>query len=67
MPKGKRDREGGNMMDEQKKKPRWWAELLSDVDHRAFQHPGGLMIFDVIVITIALVCTVINVLIVKGL
>ena len=55
------------MMYEQKKKPRWLAELLSDVDHWAFQHPGGLMIFDVIVITIALVCTVINVLIVKGL
>lgn len=48
-------------MDEQKKKPRTLAELLWDVDHWAFQHPGGLMIFDLLIITIAIVCTIINV------
>ena len=47
-------------MDEQKKKPRWWAELLRDADHWTFQHPGGALIIQLMCIAISVICIAIS-------
>lgn len=49
------------VMREQKKSPaEKFAELLEWMDDFAFYHPGHLMLFNIIVITITIVCTYLN-------
>ena len=48
-------------MRKQKKSPaEKFAELLEWMDDFAFYHPGHLMLFNIIVITITIVCTYLN-------
>ena len=45
---------------EEKKKPRWWARLWDRMENYATWHPAELLVLNVILIAIAIVCTVIN-------
>lgn len=48
-------------MSKQKKSPAGrFAELLEWMDDFAFYHPGYLMLFNIIVITITIACTYLN-------